>query len=176
MSHPAPPHPHGYPHGHPQPRRGQRGEYLVAVQFALLFAFVLAPTWNPWATPETLAALAPWRWALGLAGAAAGLALGGLGVLALSSNLTPLPYPVDHNRLVRHGVYAIVRHPLYSSQLFAALGWVAFTLSLPHLALLVLGLLFFDHKASREERWLTERHPEYAEYAQGVRKLVPWLY
>jgi protein-S-isoprenylcysteine O-methyltransferase Ste14 len=160
----------------PKPPRGQRGEYLVVIQFVLLFAFVLTPTWNPWASTATLAGLAQWRWVLGLAGAAVGLALGGLGVFALRSNLTPLPYPVDHNRLVRRGVYALVRHPLYSSQLFAALGWVAFTLSLSHLVLLVLGFGFFDYKATREEIWLTGRHPEYAEYARGVHKLIPWLY
>jgi protein-S-isoprenylcysteine O-methyltransferase Ste14 len=70
----------------------------------------------------------------------------------------------------------VVRHPLYSSQLFAALGWVAFSLSLSHLALLAVGFVFFDFKASKEEAWLTERHPDYADYARGVRKLIPWIY
>jgi protein-S-isoprenylcysteine O-methyltransferase Ste14 len=69
-----------------------------------------------------------------------------------------------------------VRHPLYSSQLFAALGWTLFTLSLTQLAILVLGFLFFDYKASKEEGWLTERHPEYAAYAARGRKFVPWIY
>ena len=69
-----------------------------------------------------------------------------------------------------------MRHPLYSSQLFAALRWVAFSLSLSHLALLAVGFVFFDFKASKEEDWLTERHPDYAEYARGVRKLIPWIY
>ena len=159
-----------------QPQFGRRGEYLVLVQFVLMFAFILAPAWNPWAGSETLAALAPARWALAVAGAVVGLALGGLGVLAIRSYLTPLPYPVVHNRLVRGGVYGLVRHPLYSSQLFAAFGWTAFTLSLSHLALLVAGFAFFDHKASKEEAWLTERHPDYADYALGVRKLIPWVY
>jgi protein-S-isoprenylcysteine O-methyltransferase Ste14 len=159
-----------------RPPRGQRGEYLVALQFVLMIGFALTPVWNPWVGPATLAALAPLRWALGLGSAAAALALGGLGALNLRANLTPLPYPVDHNRLVRHGVYALVRHPLYSSLLFAALGWVAFSLSLTHLALLAVGFAFFDYKATREEFWLTERHPEYVEYARGVRKLIPWLY
>jgi protein-S-isoprenylcysteine O-methyltransferase Ste14 len=162
--------------GDGQPQFGRRGEYLVLAQFVLMFAFILAPAWNPWVGPETLAALAPARWALALAGAAVGLAFGGLGVLAIRSYLTPLPFPVAHNRLVRGGVYSLVRHPLYSSQLFAAFGWTAFTLSLTHLALLVVGFAFFDHKASKEEAWLTERHPDYADYARGVRKLIPWVY
>jgi protein-S-isoprenylcysteine O-methyltransferase Ste14 len=157
-------------------RPGKRGEYLVVMQFALMFAFMLAPTWNPWVTPEAAAVLAPMRWVLGLAGASAALLLGGFGVLNIRDYLTPLPYPVDHSRLVRHGAYRVVRHPLYSSQLFAALGWVAFSLSLLHLALLAIGFVFFDFKASKEEAWLTDRHPDYVEYARGVRKLIPWIY
>lgn len=156
--------------------RGRRGEYLVVLQFVLMFAFILAPAWNPWATPETAVSLAPLRWVLGLAGAGVALLLGGFGVLNIRDYLTPLPYPVDHSRLVRHGAYRIVRHPLYSSQLFAALGWVAFSLSLSHLALLAIGFVFFDFKASKEEAWLTERHPDYVAYARGVRKLIPWIY
>jgi protein-S-isoprenylcysteine O-methyltransferase Ste14 len=159
-----------------QPLFGRRGEYLVLVQFVLMFAFILAPAWNPWVDPQTLAALAPARWALAVVGGGVALVFGGLGGFAIRAYLTPLPYPVAHNQLVRSGVYGLVRHPLYSSQLFAALGWTAFTLSLTHLALLVAGFAFFDHKASREEAWLTQRHPDYADYARGVRKLIPWVY
>lgn len=160
----------------PEAGPGQRGEYLVVVQFVLVLAFILTPIWNPWVTPEVLDALAAWRWAIGLGCAFVALSLGGMGLVHIRDFLTPLPYPVPHSRLVRHGVYGIVRHPLYSSQLFAALGWTAFTLSLAHLSLLALGLAFFDFKASKEEAWLAERHPEYPDYARAVRKLIPWLY
>jgi protein-S-isoprenylcysteine O-methyltransferase Ste14 len=155
---------------------GPRGEWLVVIQFALFFAFVLAPRWNPWLTPDLWGASDTLRLAwLTLFGSVA-LAFGALGVLHIRRYLTPLPYPVDHSRLVTHGVYGIVRHPLYSSQLFAALGWTGYTLSLSHLTLLIVGFLFFDYKAAKEERWLTERHPEYSQYARRVQKLVPWIY
>lgn len=156
--------------------RGHRGEYLVVLQFVLFFGFLFAPAWNPLATPAVLAALEPLRW-IALAGLGAiALLFGVLGALHIRDYLTPLPYPVDHSQLVRHGVYAWVRHPLYSSQLFAALGWTFFTLSLTHLLILVVGFLFFDYKAAKEEAWLTERHPEYADYARKVRKFVPFVY
>jgi protein-S-isoprenylcysteine O-methyltransferase Ste14 len=159
-----------------KPPPGRRGEYLVFIQFVLLFGFMFAPVWNLWATQETLGALAPLRWPLGLGCAGLGLILGALGVLQIRAYLTPLPYPVDHNQLVRHGVYGVVRHPLYSSQLFVALGWVLFSLSLSHLAILAVGFVFFDFKAGKEERWLTERHPDYVDYARSVRKLIPRIY
>lgn len=156
--------------------KGHRGEYLVALQFVLFFAFIIAPNWNPLATPTVLAALEPVRWAaLGVLGLVS-IAFGAFGMLHIRDYLTPLPYPVDHSQLVKHGVYAWVRHPLYSSQLLAALGWTLYSLSLPHLMILVIGFIFFDYKARKEEAWLTERHPEYADYARSVRKFVPWIY
>lgn len=162
--------------GPKSPWHGPRGEWLVGIQFLLFFAFVLAPPWNPWLTEGLLAATEKLRVAALVLGILTSLGLGLFGVLHIRRYLTPLPYPVEHSRLVTTGVYGLVRHPLYSSQLFAALGWTLFTLSLDHLALLVLGFLFFDYKASKEESWLTERHPEYGSYAGRVRKFIPWIY
>ena len=155
---------------------GRRGELLVAIQFVLFFAFAFAPRWNPWMTPDLMAATASARLAVLVVFGLVAIAFGGLGSRSLGPYLTPLPYPVDHSRLVTSGVYRIVRHPLYSALLFAALGWVCYTLSLSHLALMVLGFLFFNYKAGKEEGWLTERHPEYRGYAGRVKKFVPWVY
>ncbi|EXJ16961.1 methyltransferase family protein [Imhoffiella purpurea] len=156
--------------------QGKRGEYLVAVQFILVFVFVMTPRWNPLLTPALLDSLEPVRWAALAILGAVGMVLGGLGSMHIKEYLTPLPYPVDHNQLVQHGVYSWVRHPLYSSQLFIALGWVLFTLSLSHLAVLAAAFVFFDYKARKEEGWLTERHPDYPDYAKRVRKFIPWIY
>jgi protein-S-isoprenylcysteine O-methyltransferase Ste14 len=158
----------------PRAWHGPRGELLVALQFLLFIAFALMPAWGPWLPPPHWT-LAPRVLLLGSC-ALASLTLGGLGALKIRRYLTPLPYPVDHNRLVTDGAYAVVRHPLYSSLLFLALGWTCWTLSLSHLALLALGFLFFDYKAGKEENWLAERHPEYADYKFRVKKLIPWLY
>jgi protein-S-isoprenylcysteine O-methyltransferase Ste14 len=155
---------------------GRRGELLVVIQFALFFAFLLAPRWNPWITPDLIAATAPVRLAALVMLGLVGLVLGALGSVQIRRYLTPLPYPVDHSQLVTNGVYGVVRHPLYSGLLFAALGWVCYTLSLSHCGLLVLAFFFLDYKAAKEERWLTERHPQYRDYARSVRKFVPGVY
>jgi len=69
-----------------------------------------------------------------------------------------------------------VRHPIYFGLLLAALGISLFTLSPLRLLLTLLLGVFFDCKATREEKWLLERYPGYPAYQAKVRKLVPYLY
>jgi len=159
-----------------RPWHGDRGELLVVLQFVILAAFIFTPNWNAGLRPDLLATTAPARtaalWLAGLGASAMAVA----GFFKIRPYLTPLPYPVAHSELVTTGVYGIVRHPLYGCQLIAGLGWTVYTLSAIHLALLAIGFVFFDYKASTEEQWLTERHPGYPDYARRVCKLLPWIY
>jgi len=36
--------------------------------------------------------------------------------------------------------------------------------------------MFFDVKAKKEETWLIEKFPDYANYRNSVKKLIPWIY
>jgi protein-S-isoprenylcysteine O-methyltransferase Ste14 len=105
--------------------------------------------------------------------------IGGLfftaGVVVLGRNLTPLPQPRPGAGLVCHGIYARVRHPLYSSVMLASLGWALFWQSWPALLVALALIPFFHAKAQREERWLGERFPDYADYAQRVPRFIPKL-
>jgi protein-S-isoprenylcysteine O-methyltransferase Ste14 len=155
---------------------GQRGEHLVVIQFILIVLFAILPAWHPGVDNALLASLRPWLLVLVIPAGLTAILFAGFGSLHIREYLTPLPYPVDHNQLVCHGVYALVRHPLYASQLFAAAAWALYNLSLSHLLILILGFVFFDYKASQEEAWLSERHPAYRDYAARVRKFIPWIY
>ncbi|WP_295883169.1 isoprenylcysteine carboxylmethyltransferase family protein [uncultured Thiohalocapsa sp.] len=157
-------------------RFGARGELLVAIQFALMLGFVLLPVWHPGLGADAMDASGGWRSWLAAPFAVVALILGGFGSVHIRDYLTPLPYPVDHSQLVQHGVYAIVRHPLYASLLFAGAAWTLYHLSLSHLLGLAVAFAFFNYKAGKEEAWLTQRHPEYADYARRVKKLIPWVY
>ena len=98
------------------------------------------------------------------------------GLLALGRNLTPFPKPSATTQLVQHGIYALIRHPLYTSVFCAAVGSSLIFQSWPALAVsLVLGV-FFDAKARHEERWLRQKFPDYAGYERRVRRFIPWIY
>lgn len=154
-------------------RIGRRGEHLVLLQGLLVAIYIMVPVWPDLKIPEHSEALFIIRRAALLTGIVTGAIFGIGGSLGIRRYLTPLPYPVEHNRLVESGVYSLVRHPLYSAQIFAAVGWAIFTLSLSHLLVTLVAALFFSYKASKEEAWLTELHPEYREYVRRVGKFVP---
>lgn len=145
-----------------------RGERWVLAQIILLILILFAPLISR---------------AVSGFGQLAGIALGGLGLLmvllsasSLRASFTIFPRPKMYGALSRSGLYAIVRHPMYGGVLLCALGWSLFHGSV--LALfLTLGLgVFFDRKAAREEMWLAQKYPDYAQYQKQVRKLIPWLY
>jgi protein-S-isoprenylcysteine O-methyltransferase Ste14 len=154
------------------PDLGPRGEGWVAIQVALFALLALAgtvgPAWDdPWRTAGRVAAAL-------LVGA--GLVVVALGLVGLRENLTAVPRPVEGGRLIDSGVYGLVRHPIYSGILTAALGWGLATASPAALLVAVLLACFFDLKARREEAWLLAAYPAYAAYRARVRKLVPFIY
>jgi protein-S-isoprenylcysteine O-methyltransferase Ste14 len=154
---------------------GKRGEWYVVGQVALMALVFFGPrTWGGW--PERPAPLATLRLIVGAALALLGAALFLAGILRLGRNLTPLPHPREHSTLIQSGPYQLVRHPMYGGGLGIALGWALLVGSWCTLAYVVLLFVFLDIKSRREERWLVERFPGYADYQRRVRKLVPFIY
>lgn len=80
--------------------------------------------------------------------------------------------------LVTDGLYAYVRHPMYSSFLLSA---VAQLLLLPNwiagpAGLVGIGVLFFS-RAGREERLMIDTFgDQYRAYMRRTARIVPWLY
>jgi protein-S-isoprenylcysteine O-methyltransferase Ste14 len=154
------------------PSLGRRGGGWVSLQVAFLGAAVGAGVFGAaWPAP-TRAWLAASGGLFALAGAAL-LVGGGVG---LGRQLTPFPRPVADGVLRQDGVYGLVRHPIYGGVLLLVLGWAL--ISSP-VALLPLGLatIFLDAKRRREEAWLVEQYPGYADYRLLVRRrFIPWLW
>ena len=155
--------------------RGHRGEWYVVAQFALFVLVAIGPTtwhgWPAWAFPDRR-----------LTSVAAGVLLIGGASLAIAgarkhgSGLRALPYPAEGAAVLVSGPYRVVRHPMYCGASFVAFGWALLLQGWLTLAYAALLFLLFDAKARREERWLVEKFPSYADYQRRVRKLVPFVY
>ena len=155
--------------------KGSRGEWYVVVQLLLVVLILVGPRswhgWPRWPFPE--------GWfvsAIGLALLVAGVGLAMAGIFKLGPALTPLPYPGARAVLRDTGVYAVVRHPMYSGVLLAALGWALVRAGWLTIGYVAAAWLFLEMKVRREEKWLVERFPDYAQYRRRVRKLIPFVY
>jgi protein-S-isoprenylcysteine O-methyltransferase Ste14 len=94
----------------------------------------------------------------------------------LAGNLTASPTPVDDGELVEHGIYAVVRHPMYSALLSGMSGYALLVGSWVALAAVVVLIPFFIAKARHEEHLLRSRYPGYDAYAGRVRwRFIPGL-
>jgi protein-S-isoprenylcysteine O-methyltransferase Ste14 len=146
----------------------QRGGVWVLLQSVLLAAVILLAVFFRGGGFQPVVVIA--GVVLLLIGAGVALA----GALALGKNLTPFPKPGERAQLLRHGIYAVIRHPLYSSVIAASMGWALVWQSWSSLLVATSLIPFFRAKAHREERWLREKFPEYADYARQVPRFVPW--
>ena len=152
------------------PSLGPRGEGWVLIQ-AVLIILVVAAAWS----------LGPdWTGPLRALGIAAGIALiaGGLvfilrGVLDLGGAFTAVPRPREDAGLVETGVYRMVRHPIYSGVILAAVGVAIVQASLVGLALALVLAIVLRLKSGLEEGWLEARYPGYAGYRSRTPRFIP---
>ena len=97
------------------------------------------------------------------------------GVAVLGRNRTPFPRPREGSELVQRGIYAKVRHPLYTSVMLASLGWALIWQSGPSLVAALILIPFFHAKARCEERWLRKQFADYVDYERRVPRFIPRL-
>jgi protein-S-isoprenylcysteine O-methyltransferase Ste14 len=83
----------------------------------------------------------------------------------------------DGQRVINHGPYAIVRHPMYSGMALMVLGTplaLGSYVALPVFALFIPLLIF---RLTHEEKFLRQALPGYAEYCERTRaRLIPFLW
>lgn len=155
--------------------KGRRGEWYVVIQ-AILFVIIV---WGP-RGGHSFSILPSGHSIPAVMFGCMLLLTGGIfsaaGLLRLGKNLTPLPYPKSGSQLVQTGIFSIVRHPIYSGAILAAFGWALFVNSWMTLVYAFLLFIFFDIKSRREEKWLTEKFPDYPQYCRRVKKLIPFIY
>lgn len=148
----------------------QRGGLWVVGQFMLMFAVAVLGIACRDESKHLLLFLS------GLVFLTASAICGIGGTMALGRNLTPFPKPSVGAKLVQHGIYGLIRHPLYTAVICAALGWSLIRSSWPALAVSLALAVFFDAKARHEEVWLRRQFADYTRYERRVRRFIPWIY
>jgi protein-S-isoprenylcysteine O-methyltransferase Ste14 len=144
-----------------------RGELFVIVQFVLLGLIFWLPAFPTFAFPASI---------IGTVLKNVGLVLIIWAGLNLGRNLTPLPKPKSDAQLVTTGLFAWMRHPIYTALMLLTFGS---SLERGHLIALLLSAclaILLEFKSRREEAWLLEQFSGYAAYRLRVKKFFPGIY
>lgn len=157
------------------PALGPRGEGWVAAQL-VLFVLIAAAGARDILAPDAGGSWGPAALLVGSAAIVVGGFVAVRGVLDLGSSLSPFPRPVADARLVESGAYRLIRHPIYSGVVLAAIGWGMIASSGLTIVLAAALFLLFAGKSRREEAWLVAEHPGYRDYQARTKRLIPWIY
>ena len=103
-----------------------------------------------------------------------------LGLMAIYTmglgNFNISPRPKQNGRLITHGVYKYIRHPMYAAQLWALLPLVIEHFNWYRLITYVILIIALLLKMSFEENHLKNQFEAYADYMSKSKRLIPFLY
>jgi protein-S-isoprenylcysteine O-methyltransferase Ste14 len=104
-----------------------------------------------------------------------GLVLAVVGASTLAMFYTSARWRASKTGFQRRGIYRYVRHPMYTGVMTIALGFVVAGPTVwGGVAYLMLVVVTYA-RALVEERILTEKQPEYTEYANRTKRFIPWV-
>ncbi len=154
-------------------RWGERGGQLAT---SILRNFLGIPLW-------LFGFILAWRASAPLVLSLSG-ALKTLGWLLLAAGSVPVIWghlqlgwrthmPSVRDTLVRHGLYAHVRHPIYSGMMLVFVGLALLRPTATVVVACALGFLWLIVQARLEDLDLVQRLPAYREYMEQVPRFVP---
>lgn len=143
-----------------------RGRILVGAQFLLIGLVGFAPGGRLWTHSSWLILLE------------LGLTFSGVAILVpafvhLGSALTANPVPKADAPLQTDGIYAYVRHPIYTGVLVAGLGVAIYRASVISLLAFLTLVALLNFKARWEEGFLKAKHDGYLSYMEQVPRFFP---
>ncbi|HZS57896.1 MAG TPA: isoprenylcysteine carboxylmethyltransferase family protein [Gemmatimonadaceae bacterium] len=154
-----------------------RQEILIRLVIVALLVIILRnPTWRhalvSWQNNHSASVLVAW---IGVALCAIGVALATAARIQLGRNWG-MPATVKENpELITTGPYRVIRHPIYTGILLAALG-SALAEGLFWIIIFVAASIYFFLMARQEERLMLQQFPEqYPAYMKGTKMLIPLI-
>ncbi len=80
----------------------------------------------------------------------------------------------DPPEIIKTGVFAYSRHPIYLGSILVYVGWILLTMSLISLGFWVIIVMFYEYIATYEEKLLLKQFgKEYEDYKKEVPKWIP---
>ncbi len=80
------------------------------------------------------------------------------------------------NRLIQHGPYRYIRHPIYSSILLMGLGFELSVASYLFFIVLVLVVVVVFFYTVKEEKKIKNWFPQYKDYQNRTKKFIPFIF
>lgn len=154
----------------------ERMSYNIPLFFGFACLFMSFGSWA-W-TPLTAVIVAQTKYSAlaGLVVTALGLGIAVWARIVLGKNWNHTIAVLDRQRLVTHGPYAYMRHPIYTGLLLMFLGTAAAIGTKGGAIGFVLLFVSCWFKLLSEERMMLKRFPEaYAEYSSKVKRLIPFF-
>ncbi len=106
-----------------------------------------------------------------------GIVIGLLAVWEMrSSKLRVHPAPAKGAILIASGVYAYVRHPMYTAVLLVTVSGLWGNYNFFRLCVWLLLVAVLVYKLTLEEQMLQQQFAEYQQYQKHTYRLLPWLY
>lgn len=141
-----------------------RSKQLVIAQFLLLAFLLFTGPWLPSAASWQIVFVAGW--------------ITGLAAVWVfqRSKLSVFPEPAANSRLLTHGIYQYIRHPIYTAVLLIT-GSLAFDkFSWLRTVAWALLLLVLKLKMDYEESLLQQKFEAYLDYKKRTWRLLPRIY
>lgn len=138
---------------------------LVSIQLVLFIVYTFPVEWS--------LEFFLWIKLVGLLIAIFGLIVLVVALLQLNINLSPFPTPKDSSVLIQNGLYAWVRHPIYTGILLLFFGYSIYQASLFKLFITFLLWVLFHFKTQYEELQLQRKFPDYTTYKKNKGRFFP---
>lgn len=105
-----------------------------------------------------------------------GVLIVSLAIFAFRQRITPNPVPLASAKLRTNGIYCYIRHPMYTSVIFAFIGISLFMNAYIMFFSNIVVVIFLVIKINFEESRLLEKFHEYEAYRKKTKRLIPFIY